>query len=60
MLKAIGKIEINGRRYADGETIDPRDEDAVHARGWAAEVVPEPVALPGKSKPKTLKGLNNG
>jgi hypothetical protein len=47
-MRALGKIEINGRRYADGETLDPRDEAAAKARGWAQADAPRPAVKKAK------------
>jgi len=47
-MRALGKIELNGRRYVDGETLDPRDEAAAKARGWAQADAPKPS--PKKAK----------
>jgi len=40
-MKAKIKCELNGRAYAPGDDIDPRDADAAKARGWAVDDKPK-------------------
>lgn len=53
--RAIGKFEINGRRYAPGDAVDARDESAALARGWAqrdwrVKRVPSPTRTKGEDE----------
>jgi hypothetical protein len=50
-----GKIELNGRAYSAGQTIDERDAEAAVDRNWAIKQYDVPEVKPAPAKKAKAK-----